>query len=454
MTDEAYLRDIEEAARALSALPDDYAVLRALLRSLPPGTAPSLREAAAGLLSEQAGAGGLGDQLSLQSALPPGSQSGGSVGILAELFYGRSNLLPDPAFAALARVDPIPVTTPAPSGLTRWQVHYLLNSGTAPSSRILEQGKTRFSTGNRSNSAEASLFISSIGAACDVTFLCRSVNDIGSFVPAPFLLASTRIVDPGALPGNLAGISSVTVTVEIVTAAGTVLAASTPMDWLAFMAATSQGDSRRTTAILQNPASSDAYWQLRVRIVTPGATASWIKVNFVEPQMTYSTSQQPPPFSPIVSSWITEAVLALKAGTGQVDPLRFGWDTLGFYSFTATNEGDMRWGPGPSPMDVRLRRSGAKELSVDDIAGGPVRMKHVGPHFVQGPNDMDLAITYGADGPTNVARNDEGVPVSSSVISYAAGKVASVVTTRFGKTITVTPAYTGDNITSVDRVVT
>jgi hypothetical protein len=93
--------------------------------------------------------------------------------------------------------------------------------------------------------------------------------------------------------------------------------------------------------------------------------------------------------------------------------------------------------------------------SAKPIDAGPVRTKHLGPHFVQGPNAMDLAVTYASPGkPSGVTRADEGVGVSSTVINYAGALVSSVVTTRFGKTLTVTPTYTGADITSVHRAVT
>jgi hypothetical protein len=75
--------------------------------------------------------------------------------------------------------------------------------------------------------------------------------------------------------------------------------------------------------------------------------------------------------------------------------------------------------------------------------------------LVKGPPLEGLAVTYSGPGvPTTVVRTDTpGGVVASSVITYAGTQVASVVTTRSGYTITVTPTYTGTDITSISRVV-
>lgn len=72
----------------------------------------------------------------------------------------------------------------------------------------------------------------------------------------------------------------------------------------------------------------------------------------------------------------------------------------------------------------------------------------------KGPPDVVLAIGYLAPGqPNAVTRTDTpGGAVMSAAISYTGAQVASIVITRAGYTITVTPSYTGSDITSVHRV--
>lgn len=72
----------------------------------------------------------------------------------------------------------------------------------------------------------------------------------------------------------------------------------------------------------------------------------------------------------------------------------------------------------------------------------------------KGPPDVVLAIGYLAPGqPNSVARTDTpGGAVMSAAITYAGLQVSSVVVTRSGYTITVTPTYTGADVTGVHRV--
>lgn len=119
-----------------------------------------------------------------------------------------------------------------------------------------------------------------------------------------------------------------------------------------------------------------------------------------------------------------------------------------FYSF----------GPGNAAIDARIVRTGTRELSIED-PGNPATqaapLKVAGPVFARGPMVMDLAISYASPGvPNQVVRTDDVGAISTSIINYAGAQVASVVTTRFGRTITVTPTYTGADITAIHRAVT
>lgn len=73
-----------------------------------------------------------------------------------------------------------------------------------------------------------------------------------------------------------------------------------------------------------------------------------------------------------------------------------------------------------------------------------------------GPAVMDLAISYAAPGkPSGVTRTDTpGGGISTTVINYAGALIVSIVTTKLGKTFTLTPTYTGADITAIHRAVT
>lgn len=73
-----------------------------------------------------------------------------------------------------------------------------------------------------------------------------------------------------------------------------------------------------------------------------------------------------------------------------------------------------------------------------------------------GPATMDLAVSYASPGkPSGVTRTDTpGGAISTTVINYAGALIASIVTTKLGKTFTITPTYTGSDITALHRTVT
>lgn len=441
--DERYLHDLESAAAALGALPDDYRVLRDLLASLPPGTAPVIKSAGTPNLADSPGTGGLDTTgLTLQSNQVIGSQPGGSLGILPQLFYGQSNALRDPLFEGVHQIIPIPLEYAVLPANTPWNARYIVNSGTPPTTRQWAPDLTR--TSGKTNSDTPALTL--IGFALGSTdFLIRSEasTDRGS---APFLVGAIRAVN--LYSPTLTNITSVTMWIEIHDATGVILAASTPLDWLAFKAGADESMQLSTAY----SGATTGFLVARIRVVASGA-GGLLVINLGEPQLVRAAVQAPPPFSPIISAWVPPSLRAKGHLIGSsVIESRFVPEESD--RFRMSLAGDMTWGPGTASQDTRLYRSGTKELSVDSASFGPVRVKILGPLFVQGPDAMALAITYGADGPTNIGRTDDGNTVASSVISYVAGKIASIVTSRFGKTITVTPTYTGSNITSVSRVVT
>lgn len=90
-------------------------------------------------------------------------------------------------------------------------------------------------------------------------------------------------------------------------------------------------------------------------------------------------------------------------------------------------------------------------------AGVDVHVNHADHDhgLAKGPPTMDLAIAYSAPGiPTGATRTDTpGGLISTTTITYAGARIASVVVVRPGYTITMVPTYTGTDITAIHRTV-
>jgi len=118
---------------------------------------------------------------------------------------------------------------------------------------------------------------------------------------------------------------------------------------------------------------------------------------------------------------------------------------------TAVQPAELRLGAGSAGGDVRIVRPGAKTIQVDDTAGGPAKLWLAGD-LVE-ILDASFAVTYNGDGTVALVVRSGAAGAASTTIVYAGTHVASVATVRGGKTVTVTPTYTGDQITSLARVV-
>ena len=384
-------------------------------------------------------------------------------------FVGQQNVLQDPEIVNLPFTNLTTVRTGA--GDTRhfdyagasWRVWYTLNSGTAPSTIQVYRNYGRDDiTDNPFNSSTAEIHVTGMPAgAFDITVYIEG-GDLYNPVNIPVLPYMVGALRVAQVSGNsLTNVTTAAVSLQLVQDPGgafeTLLFESPIDDWRTRAYATQR--ALVAGAVVVNPLTHQFVFRLKVRIAGSGSGGN-INVDFGEPQLHFSYTPDPVPYSPVVSAWrptqvgaidstfagsLTNAVRAWRASDGAGPRLRAG--------ILATGEGFLDFGPGGTALDARLYRSAAKVLTIDDDAAGPVTTKHVGPLFIQGPDSMDLAVTYGAFGPTLVTRTD-GALISTTTITYTgAGLIASVVTTQFAKTFTVTPVYTGANITSVHRAV-
>lgn len=355
MTDDLRPKDpleieLERIARQVPALPPDFSELRALQALIPPPFATEQNLARAEDIQGPAG-GALG----LPSIVggSPSSQPGASVGTLAELFYGKSNLLRDPMFYAPGLSNPIPITTPAPTNQAEWEAWYTKASGTAPTGRSWQSGLLAEDASNVSNSRVAEILTGGYAGASDVTYFVEQKGGTAVAAGAPFLVAAVRLIP--FLP-TLTGVTTWTIQMEIVNSSGTTLAASSVVDLIAF---STTAASRRLAAALAAP-NGTYWWRIRMRVVTSAGTSGSTNpgIAFAEPQLTLAQSQQPPPFSPIVGGWAPNHLRYVD------DPLFtdnvidvFGInDTVARFQISPL--GVISWGPGTSATDVNLYRTG------------------------------------------------------------------------------------------------
>lgn len=119
---------------------------------------------------------------------------------------------------------------------------------------------------------------------------------------------------------------------------------------------------------------------------------------------------------------------------------------------TAIQLAMLEMGPGNATYDIRLVREAAKTWQIDDAAGGPARLWLAGDE-VQILNAA-YAIAYNGDGTVAAVTRSGAQGAANTVVNYSGpGVVSSIVTTRGGKTVTVTPTYTGAQITALARAV-
>ncbi len=292
-------------------------------------------------------------------------------------FIGQTNALPDPAWEGL---DSNGVTTG--TGATRvsskWTCRHVLNSGVLPTIHRFNGGYFRRGS-NPFNSDQISADIGGFGAnACDLDmFLYPTVGfDPGSFsiAPLPYLVAAVR----ESWAGPAGGDAAISLTVQIVRVdTGAVVAESDALD----PATTAIAEIRQLLAsTTQTPAAFSSItwlWRLRIHVVKPATSSTTVTVTFGEPQLHFAYSPDALAFAPIIAAWAPNKLFSERASSGDIVNSRKPQDTTDL--FAVGWDGLIKWGPGgAAALDARLLRSAAKELTIDDNAGGPVTTKLIG----------------------------------------------------------------------------
>jgi hypothetical protein len=385
MTEERTPEDLESIAAAIGSIPDEFAVLRALLRTIPEPTQPQLNAVRQALIDSQPGAGGLGGGLSLVSATPVGSESGGIIGISPQLFFGETNLLQDPTLDDLTSSSLTTTTSYVDCGFP-WRVKHVLNSGTLPSNHLITRLYERIDLGvvdNPFNSAAGYIQVSGFGANAanlDVYLQNGSSVNFSNAPLLPYLLSSVRIQSYGGL-----GDATVTVYAEICDNTDALVVASVP---IAFNALAAIDDVPQVVARLQDPSAGVNYrWRLRINISKPATSTANVQVVFGEPAMQQFWTGEPPPYTPQTGKW-DPLVKHHGAASGIFLGSTLANDANRRYQVKA--DGKTEWGPGSSAVDTNLYRNAAGELKTDGILTVGGAMRQGGTSFPGSPADNDL----------------------------------------------------------------
>lgn len=200
------------------------------------------------------------------------------------------------------------------------------------------------------------------------------------------------------------------------------------------------------------------YWQMTVEVIQTSTSYTFF-LNAGEPMLSWAASPDPQPYSPIVANWIPEQVVH-HGGVGV--------NGIGRYvvaghkkkrstpSYGLTNEGVHHWyttATAQTYLATTLEQFADGHL----LSSGDVLTSY----------NADYAVSYNADGTVaSVTRtHDASTKIAPLVVnvSWSSGKVTSVVGSHYGvnslsgspvKTVTVTPTYTADRVTSFTRRVT
>ncbi len=274
---------------------------------------------------------------------------------------GFANVLKDMTFASVAESTTITNVETSCSATNRWNVHYVLNSGTAGSSLVLEQRRRPGVPSWASMSSAALTFDLQFGtAASNMTFYLTSTSNynITTDIVPSWLTAAIRVF-AGTVTA-VADFTSVTAYLEIINTAGTVVASGDVEDILNIK------DLVRTSrleASLESPGGTT--YDLRLRIdVVKGVTASASRVVEIwvgEPVLSPDEDSVAGTYAPLVGGWVPEQL------DGYTDTLGDGM-VRGFYQgderFVLYETGEMSWAPAAGAADVFLTPT-TGQLEVD-----------------------------------------------------------------------------------------
>jgi len=214
-------------------------------------------------------------------------------------FFGQTNRLKDPALEHFGLVNPIALTANT-NGL--WRALYILNSGTAPTTRTLNLSKSRFANDTSLNSGTGLLELSGFASGSTTYHVYPSTTSTEvDVVTLPFLVAAVRVGDFGVLSSTLTNITSISVSVEIIDSSdGSTLAESPILDFKALVGRRPALD--QLIAAYGGTTGTTFRWRLKVVVVASGAGGT-VRIYFGEPQLHYAYSPDANPFAPQLGRW-------------------------------------------------------------------------------------------------------------------------------------------------------
>lgn len=359
--EEQHLRELEAIANSLPADPFGMGQLRLLLGSLPAPTQPEVKSAREGAPDVAPGGSGIGQALSLTSTALPGGESSAVLGAAPELYYGQSNLIDNPTLDGI--LVGVVLSTTLADIAPFWEAGYVLNSGTVGA--IQHDGI--YARGNSSNplaSAWSDVQIDTSGSNAynvDVVIAQSSPTNINVVPDGSHVVLACRVWRSIASNLNQTNFPSVYAQVQLVNdSLGTVAAESVPFDLRTF---TNQSVKIGCSIPIEDIDFGDSYhWQLVIHAERiAGAFAGFPYLTWGEPQLTVSATQSPPPYTPQLGRWFPQELYVQNKGESN--------KRLWVGSIDST-EGYVLWGPGTSQEDVRFRRTGVAELTLDSNGVG------------------------------------------------------------------------------------
>lgn len=341
-------RDLEQID--VPAIPNDYAALKSLIQTLPAPLGPEVRSAATGQTTTQTpGVTSAAQTVGVMGGVPPGMESGASIGVVSELFYGSSNMLTNPSIDAISNIT-IPTT------LTKfaygWECQYVLNSGSAPGTNLqIDLTYSRFSRAdNPLNSAMSGLYFPAV-AAWDGTVYIRGQFSIGSGYDneLPFLTASVKVGRYNDI--NSAGVTKMRARMEILVD-GVVFAG----EWYDLLTLSNKGTIVRLSAAVSRPGggwwASNYRWRLAIEYARANSTGSDYMF-WGEPVLAYASSQSPVPYTPMLAGWYPDELAYRRAGDN-VQRLRVG----------GYDPPVIEFGSGSAATDIKIVRGSAGRLVI------------------------------------------------------------------------------------------
>jgi len=306
-----------------------------------------------------------------------------------ESFIGQTNLLRDPAWENWGGAT-VTTGTTATAISSYWKCHHVLNSGTIPATHGFYGGY--YVRGNSPfNSEQVAFEVGGFGTnACDLdVYLYPSTGHApATFGPQepPYLVAGVLYSHQDLTFGD----ATVSITLQIVDDTPTVVYESpaldpTPLAW---------GNVRRLLAYTQQTTAEFIAhvwtWRLRIHVVKPATTTTYITLTFGEPLLHFAYSPGALAYAPVVASWVPTSV-SLESDSVNSYLVYSKASRTAHVRFGVKGDGNTTWGGGAASADTRLYRPAAKTLTIDDGADGAATLKVIGTRLAPPSASQTLA---------------------------------------------------------------